>query len=62
MLSLAPPSGKIEHSKESSNSSLQIPSKGLSNSVLYSSLAVSVLKLLMLEIACLQGHIMMGKK
>ena len=33
-------SGKTKHSTESNDSSLQSPSKGLSNGVLYSSLAV----------------------
>ena len=55
MLRLAPPSGKTEHLTESSDSSLQSPRKGLSNGVLYSSVAVSVLKLRMLKVACLQG-------
>ena len=35
-------SGKTEFSRESNDSSLQSPSKGLSNQVLYSSLAVPV--------------------
>ena len=44
------------------NSSLQIPSEDLSNSVLYSSVVVPVLKLRMLKVTCLQGHNVIGKK
>ena len=62
MLCLAPPSGKTEYFMKSSDSSLQIPSKGLSNGVLQSSVAVPVLKLRMLKVACLQGHNVIGKK
>ena len=62
MQCLVPPSGKTEQSTESSNSSLQSPSKGLSNGLLYSSVAAPVLKLRMLKVACLQGHNVIGKK
>ena len=62
MLCLAPLSGKTELSTKSSDSSLQIPSKGSSNGLLHSSVAVSVLKLRMLKAACLQGHYVKGEK
>ena len=62
MIYLAPPSGKTEHSTKSSDSSLQSLSKGLSNSVLYFTVAVPVLKLCMLKVACLQGHNAKSKK
>ena len=62
MLCLAPPSDKTKHSVESSNSSLQIPSKDLSNGVLHSSVADPVLKLRMLKVSCLQGYNVIGKK
>ena len=62
MLCLASPSGKTEHSTELDDSSLQIPSNGLSNGVLYSSVAIPVLKLRMLKVACLQGHNVMSRK
>ena len=51
-----------ERSTDSCDSLLQSPSKGLSNSVLYSSVPVPVLNLRMLKVACLQGHNVMGKK
>ena len=57
-----PPSGKTERSTESSNKSLQSPSKSLSNGVLYFSVAVLVLKLRMLKVACLQSHNVISKK
>ena len=47
---------------ESSNSSLQSPSKSLFNDVLHFSVAAPVLKLRMLKVACLQGHYVMGEK
>ena len=57
-----PPNGKTKYSTESSDSSLQSPSKGLSNGVLHSSVAAPVLKLHMLKVACLQGRNVIGKK
>ena len=59
MLWLAPPSDKTEYLTESSGSSLQSLSKGLSNGVLHSS---SILKLRLLKVAYLQGHNVIGKK
>ena len=57
-----PLSGKTEHSTKSSDSSLQSLSKSLSNGVLYSFVAVPILKLHMLKVACLQGHYVIRKK
>ena len=62
VLCLEPPNGKTEHSTESGDSSLQSHSKSLSNGVLYTSVAVPVLKLRMLKVACLQSHNVIGKK
>ena len=59
---LVPPSGKTEYSTESSDSSLQSPSKGLSNGVLQFSVAAPVLNLSMLKVAYLQGLYEIGKK
>ena len=47
---------------ESSGSSLQSSSKGLSNGVLFSSLAASVSNLRMPKVACWLGHNVIGKK
>ena len=52
----------MEHSTNSSNSSLQSPNKGFFNGVFHSSIAALIWKLCMLKIAYLQDHNVIGKK